>query len=70
VTDTAGAHWLRKDQQRRGQFTVQQLYRMVKRGEINNHTPFWSENGKIDKIWRGNAWTPAEVIEEIKHHDE
>ena len=22
--------------------------------------------GKIDKNWRGNVWTPAEVIEEIQ----
>jgi hypothetical protein len=24
----------------------------------------------IDKIWCGNGWTPAEVIEEIKRHGE
>jgi len=28
------------------------------------------KNGKIDKIWRGNSWTPAEVIEEIERHDD
>jgi hypothetical protein len=22
--------------------------------------------GKIDKIWRGNAWTPAEVVKGIQ----
>jgi protein SCO1/2 len=31
-------------------------------------TALIDKNGKIDKIWRGNAWTPAEVIEEIKQH--
>ena len=31
-------------------------------------TALIDKNGKIDKIWRGNAWTPAEVIEEIKRH--
>jgi hypothetical protein len=50
VTDAADAHWLWKDQQRRGPFTVQQVYRMAKRGEINNHTPFWSE--------RSQQWLP------------
>jgi len=31
-------------------------------------TALIDKNGKIDKIWRGNAWTPAEVIAEIKRH--
>jgi hypothetical protein len=43
------AHWLWKEQ-REGPFTVQQLYRMVKRGEIDNHTLFWSE--------RRREWLP------------
>ena len=27
-------------------------------------------DGKIEGIWRGNTWTPAEVIEEIKRHND
>ena len=34
------------DEQRSGPFTVQQLYRMAKRGEIDNRTFFWSERSK------------------------
>lgn len=37
------SRWLLKDEQRTGPFTVQQLYRMVERGEIDNHTLFWSD---------------------------
>lgn len=29
-------------------------------------TALIDKNGKVDKIWRGNAWTPAEIIEDIK----
>jgi hypothetical protein len=29
-------------------------------------TALMDENGKIDKIWRGNAWKPEEVIEAIR----
>ena len=43
------AHWIWKAQSK-GPLTVQQLYRMVKRGEIDNHTLFWSE--------RRREWLP------------
>ena len=39
----ADMRWLRKNEQRTGPFTVQQLYRMAKRGEIDRHTVFWSD---------------------------
>jgi cytochrome oxidase Cu insertion factor (SCO1/SenC/PrrC family) len=29
-------------------------------------TALVSPNGKIVKIWRGNAWTPDEIIQEIR----
>ncbi len=29
-------------------------------------TALINRDGKIDKIWRGNAWTPAEVIEAVR----
>jgi hypothetical protein len=35
--------WLWKDERRSGPFTVQQLYRMVDRKEIDNRTLFWSD---------------------------
>jgi peroxiredoxin len=28
----------------------------------------FDKDGKINKIWRGNAWKPDEVIEAIKQH--
>jgi protein SCO1/2 len=31
-------------------------------------TALIDKNGKVDKIWRGNGWRPAEVIEEVKQH--
>ena len=31
-------------------------------------TALMDENGKIDKIWRRNAWKSSEVIEQIKQH--
>ncbi len=40
------ARWLLIAEQRSGPFTVQQLYRMAQRGEIDNHTLFWSERSK------------------------
>jgi hypothetical protein len=50
VTDASDSHWLWKDGQRKGPFTGQQLHRMAKLGEINNHTLFWSE--------RRQQWLP------------
>jgi protein SCO1 len=32
-------------------------------------TALVDRTGKITKIWRGNAWTPAEVIEELTSHE-
>jgi hypothetical protein len=43
MNDRDDTRWIRKDEQRKGPFTVQQLYRMVNRGEIDNQTLFWSE---------------------------
>jgi protein SCO1/2 len=33
-------------------------------------TALVNANGKIDKIWRGNAWMPAEVVEAIRAESE
>ena len=48
------------------------VYRQTEGGTISHGlaTALIDKNGKIDKIWRGNSWTPAEVIEEIERHDE
>ena len=32
-------------------------------------TALIDRDGKIEKIWRGNGWNPAEVIQEIEHHE-
>jgi hypothetical protein len=29
-----------------------------------------NRNGMVEKIWRGNAWTPAEVSEAIRAETE
>ncbi len=46
------------------------VYRQTEGGTISHGlaTALIDKDGKIDKIWRGNAWTPVEVIEEIKRH--
>jgi protein SCO1/2 len=46
------------------------VYRQNEGGTISHGlaTALIDKNGKIAKLWRGNAWTPAEVIEEIKKH--
>jgi protein SCO1/2 len=48
------------------------VYRQTENGTISHGlaTALIDKNGKIDKIWRGNSWTPAEVIEEIERHDD
>jgi protein SCO1 len=48
------------------------VYRQTEGGTISHGlaTALIDKNGKIDKIWRGNSWTPAEVIEEIERHDD
>ena len=44
------------------------IYRQNEGGTISHGlaTALINKEGKIDKIWRGNAWTPAEVIREIQ----
>jgi cytochrome oxidase Cu insertion factor (SCO1/SenC/PrrC family) len=44
------------------------VYTQTEGGTISHGlaTAFVAPDGKIDKIWRGNAWTPAEVIEAIR----
>jgi protein SCO1/2 len=46
------------------------VYRQTEGGTISHGlaTALIDKNGRIEKIWRGNAWKPEEVIEEIKHH--
>ena len=48
-----------------GAFSV---YRQTEGGTISHGlaTALVNRGGKIDKIWRGNSWTPAEVIEAIR----
>ena len=48
------------------------VYRQSEGGTISHGlaTALIDKNGKINKIWRGNSWTPAEVIEEIERHDD
>jgi len=44
------------------------VYRQNAGGTISHGlaTAVINKEGKIDKIWRGNAWTPAEIIKEIQ----
>jgi protein SCO1/2 len=44
------------------------VYRQTEGGTISHGlaTALISRNGTVEKIWRGNAWTPAEVTEAIK----
>ena len=44
------------------------VYRQNEGGTISHGlaTALINKEGKIDKIWRGNAWTPAEIIKEIQ----
>jgi len=44
------------------------IYRQNEGGTISHGlaTALINKEGKIDKIWRGNAWTPAEIIKEIQ----
>jgi len=43
------------------------VYRQTEGGTLSHGlaTALISPNGKIVKIWRGNAWTPSEIISEI-----
>ena len=44
------------------------VYRQNEGGTISHGlaTALINPNGTVERIWRGNAWTPAEVIEAIK----
>jgi len=44
------------------------VYRQTEGGTISHGlaTALIDKGGKIDKIWRGNAWTPAEILAEIR----
>lgn len=44
------------------------VYRQTEGGTLSHGlaTALVDPNGKIIKIWRGNAWTPAEIISEIR----
>jgi len=44
------------------------VYRQTEGGTISHGlaTALINGDGKIDKIWRGNSWTPAEVTEAIR----
>lgn len=46
------------------------VYRQTEGGTISHGlaTALIDKDGKIAKLWRGNGWKPAEVIEEIDHH--
>ena len=47
------------------------VYRQTEGGTISHGlaTALINRDGKIEKIWRGNAWTPAEVTEVIQAAD-
>jgi hypothetical protein len=44
------------------------VYRQTEGGTISHGlaTELINRDGKIDKIWRGNGWTPSEVTEAIQ----
>jgi len=48
------------------------VYRQNEGGTISHGlaTALIDKDGRIDKIWRGNAWTPAEVTEAIRAESE
>ncbi|HZR04832.1 MAG TPA: SCO family protein [Candidatus Udaeobacter sp.] len=48
------------------------VYRQTEGGTISHGlaTVLIDKNGEIAKMWRGNAWKPEEVIEEINKHDD
>src|SRR5262245_20632916 len=47
------------------------VYRQNEGGTISHGlaTALVNRDGRIERIWRGNAWTPAEVVEEIKPNE-
>lgn len=48
------------------------VYRQTEGGTISHGlaTALIDKDGRIDKIWRGNAWTPDEVIKAIRAENE
>ena len=48
------------------------VYRQAEGGTISHGlaTALIDEDGKIAKIWRGNRWSPEEVLREIAAHEE
>jgi protein SCO1 len=44
------------------------VYRQTEGGTISHGlaTALINSRGKIEKIWRGNSWTPAEVPEAVQ----
>ena len=48
------------------------VYRQTEGGTISHGlaTALIDRNGNIEKIWRGNAWTPAKVIQAIREENE
>ena len=48
------------------------VYRQTEGGTISHGlaTALIDKDGRIDKIWRGNAWTPADVTEAIRTENE
>src|SRR6185437_14750902 len=44
------------------------VYRKTEGGTISHGlaTALINRNGKIERIWRGNAWTPVEVTEAVQ----
>ena len=48
------------------------VYRQTEGGTISHGlaTALISKDGRIEKVWRGNAWTPAEVTEAIRAESE
>jgi len=48
------------------------VYRQTEGGTISHGlaTALINRNGMVEKIWRGNAWTPAEVTEAIQAKSE
>jgi len=47
------------------------VYRQNEGGTLSHGlaTALISRDGRIERIWRGNAWTPAEVVEEISRNE-
>lgn len=46
------------------------IYRQSEGGTISHGlaTALIDGKGEINKVWRGNGWTPDQIIEEVKRH--